>query len=290
MTSDGLAEQLSAALNSHGHGFHYRIIKEADDLFCQNVGPAAQKWGFEVAEFPLEAGGKNTRVDLILQSRETPVYLVVECKRANPAYSNWCFARAPYVRRNHDGGEFVAERIRFENDRLVSGGAVTRLLGGKGYDIALQLKAENPGDKHGKGHDVIEEAVTQVLLAANGLVDAFHREPQLIAKHRQAVVVPIIVTTANIWTTEKNLSETDIGDGTITGTPLAVQEAKWVQYRYPQSPTLRHTVERPAQTSFDSLSSWLLGEHIRSIVVVQGLAFKELLGHLDPDLYGIRNL
>jgi hypothetical protein len=101
--------KFKGSLDRHGYGFQYRVLKAANDLFRENTSFFA----FEVAEFPVEVQSSDTKVDFILRrtvgpfirrdgtastSRRRPLFLVAECKRANPALSDWCFLRAPFTR------------------------------------------------------------------------------------------------------------------------------------------------------------------------------------------------
>lgn len=56
-----------------------------------------------MSEFPVESE-KGTRVDFVLERKASNSYkrlfLVAECKRANPATANWCFVKSPYPHRN----------------------------------------------------------------------------------------------------------------------------------------------------------------------------------------------
>jgi len=91
-----LSEAFGKVLNSQGHAFQHSVIRAAEELYRES----RSRWIFEVAELPVNLHGKDTRIDIIMRKQDTRIYLIGECKRANPALSNWCFARAPYVRRN----------------------------------------------------------------------------------------------------------------------------------------------------------------------------------------------
>src|SRR4030043_1645904 len=89
-------------LNRHGYGFQYSVLKKAKQLFEDGRSP----WIFEPSEFPVSVQGRDVHIDFILRwyrkgmtlaEYSIPVYLVAECKRADPALKYWCFARAPYV-------------------------------------------------------------------------------------------------------------------------------------------------------------------------------------------------
>ena len=98
-------------LNLHGYGFHYSVLKLASELYANG----SSKWFFEAAEFPVQVQGLGTRIDFVLQHVDSPsFYLLAECKRVNPALSNWCFARAPFVRRNRSEEAMFLEHFHEE--------------------------------------------------------------------------------------------------------------------------------------------------------------------------------
>ncbi|MFZ1804688.1 MAG: hypothetical protein WAU05_12245, partial [Nitrospira sp.] len=80
-------------LGSHGYGFQYAVLRRAEELAAER----RSKWVFEAAEFPVGTAESPTHIDFILRNAHSTVYLVGECKRANPAHANWCFLKAPYT-------------------------------------------------------------------------------------------------------------------------------------------------------------------------------------------------
>ena len=68
-------------LNRHGYGFHYRVLHEVERLYNERKS----YWRFEAAEFPVEVQGHGTRIDFVLSSNSKSIYLLAECKRADPA-------------------------------------------------------------------------------------------------------------------------------------------------------------------------------------------------------------
>ena len=81
-------------LGAHGHGFQYAVLRRAKELAEKRLS----NWVFEAAEFPVGTSESPIHVDFVLRDLQATVYLVVECKRADPARANWCFLKAPYAR------------------------------------------------------------------------------------------------------------------------------------------------------------------------------------------------
>src|SRR4051794_24785279 len=103
-----LSRAFHQQLNEQGYAFHYAVIAEADNQHRLQ----RSRWALEAVEFPVEVRGRDTRVDIVLRHTRpaTQAYMIVECKRANPAFSNWVFVRAPYVRRDPEQG-IVLQRL-----------------------------------------------------------------------------------------------------------------------------------------------------------------------------------
>lgn len=99
-------------LSSHGHAFQYAVLRRAEELSDHT------RWIFEVAEFPVGGPPNTIHIDFVLRSKTGGVYLVAECKRADPARANWCFVKAPYTRRAADENELVFEQVDYRTDNV----------------------------------------------------------------------------------------------------------------------------------------------------------------------------
>lgn len=80
-------------LNFHGYGFQYAVLRFSEELFRQKIS----SWIFRWSEFPVQVNNVDTRIDFILENTQNGIFIVAECKRVNPAYSNWCFVKTPYI-------------------------------------------------------------------------------------------------------------------------------------------------------------------------------------------------
>src|SRR6267143_1937049 len=89
-----LGEDYRKVLNHHGYGFQYSVIEFIDKLRRER----RCDWELEASEFPVIVQGRSTRIDFVFRKNRPFVYLVGECKRANPALSNWCFSSSFYAR------------------------------------------------------------------------------------------------------------------------------------------------------------------------------------------------
>ncbi len=284
-TKTEIAAKLVEALNRHGYVFQHRVLKEAEDNFDERISTT---WLFEASEFPVKAGHQDTRIDFLLKARRTSMVIVGECKRANPALSHWCFAKAPYVGREIRGNVFIAEYVRPVDGALVSTGAVFRHLQSDSYHVALPVKSDQKGDFRGGPEDAIEVAASQVCRGVNGLVETYAQCPPLLGEKKNAVVVPVVFTTATLWATDVSFKDADIVSGTLRPEQVDVEEKEWVYYQYHQSPGLKHTVGRSRAVSYNSLSSWMEADSIRTIIIVNASASKKFLAHFGDDMHGLQ--
>ncbi|MGD1001263.1 MAG: hypothetical protein ABSA67_11265 [Candidatus Brocadiia bacterium] len=261
-------------LNSHGYGFHYAVLRKA--MVMWNGGQS--RWLFEVSEFPVEARGQGTRIDFVLHYNNTDLYLVAECKRANRALVNWCFAKAPFVQRDKPS-DIIAQKI------VTSGGGQRRakiathypLPGYVIYHVALEFRSQEPGDQHGSGRGTIEEAATQVCRGLNGLVNFWAENSA-----RDAIFLPVIFTTARLYTTEIDLSRADLATGTFDPSKGQIKKADWLLYQYHQSPGLRHSLSSVDKIDENRLlGDYLWNESARTIAVVGPTGIEDFLTRLN---------
>src|SRR5262249_31435894 len=143
------------------------------------------------------------------------------------------------------------------------------------YHIALEVRTEEKGDSAGTGRGAIEEAATQICRGLNGFVRFIARSPQVLGKHKGADFLPVIFTTARLWTTDADLSLADVNNGNIDLTKSGFQEQSWVVLQYHMSPGLKHAFlpkEQPTE-----LSDLMETEFIRTIPIVNSSAIASFL-------------
>ncbi len=260
-------------LNSHGYGFHYAVLKRAAELYSEGKST----WKFEVAEFPVEIQGTPTRIDFILRRRYgLPFYLIAECKRANPALSNWCFVRAPYTRRNQGLEGFTYERVKIGEKRILLAYAQKHAVHDGPYHIGLEVKSNEKGDSIGSGRGMIEEASTQISRGLNGMVRFLSSSPQMLSAEQDASFIPVIFTTAQLWVSDIDLSSADLQTGNINITEESFNRKKWLLYQYHLSPGLKHSFARTDEPS--DLIGLMEHQYVRTIGIVSPSGIEEFLG------------
>ena len=263
-----LESAFQTVLNSHGYGFHYSVLKLASDLHNDNKSD----WLLEAVEFPVQVQSSGLRIDFILRHRDHPTfYLLAECKRVNPALSNWCFARAPFIRRNRSIEwlflEHFQRKVPISNrwDIYSSSRRGPQLK--DAYHIALDVRSGERGDPFGKGRGgVIEEASTQVCRGIGGMVEFLARNLLVLGDATEAHFLPVIFTTAQIWTSDVNLSSAELQTGKVNLSDTDFSKRDYIFYQYQVSPGLKHSyspVDRPA-----NIGELMDSEYVRSIAIV----------------------
>ncbi len=280
---DDLTAGFRKALNRHGYTFQYLVCGEAQRLYEKGDSP----WQFIAAEFPVETPSAGTRIDLILRHRQHPHIMVVECKRANPAVANWCFAKAPRVSRNRSREYYFAERL-VRNESECSSAPIRSTQEIDAYHIALEVRRQGAkGDVAQSGRGSIEEAATQVLRGVNGLAELFLHHPELLGDRQYVVISPAIVTTAELFISPVNLLVGDLGTGEVDDDFPGLEKRTWTNLQYHQSPSLKHSGEEARMYPVE-LWRILDSEYVRTVPIVSAEGIGEFLSwssHLGED-YG----
>lgn len=293
----GITKAFEDALNRQGYSFQYSVLKKAEELFDQRKSA----WVFQVAEFPVAVQGRNTHIDFVMtlggnkwhdarHGQETPVYLVAECKRANPALNRWCFARAPFVSRGSRLSKpFIVERIQIVptggRSRFKSGGSVLD-WSRESYHIGLVVRSEDKNKGDGStphGREVIEKAATQACQGVNGMVEHLFKVGKSKGGHpRGAVLIPVIFTTARLFTTDVDISTADIRSGNLSLPEESLEEKPWICLQYPVSVGLKHAFSPLGDSP--ELGDILKAEYTRSIPIVSAMGMEAFFTEFRVDL------
>jgi hypothetical protein len=262
------------ALDRHGYSFQHSVIKIADELYEHPQRRSA--WRFVVSEFPVEVKEQGTRIDFILKHRSLSTYILAECKRANPAVSNWCFAQAPYLWANHKAKKIIVERAWLDETNHVHAHAKSWYVDQEVYHIALEVKSrQQVGDPKGHSPHAIEDAATQVSKGLNGVIQAFARNIPLFQDQHLIDFLPVIFTTANLWTTDGDLSSADVATGKIDLSNSSFTSVPWILYQYHLSPGLKHAYSPEDKPK--ALGGLMESEFARTIPIVSPSGIPEFL-------------
>lgn len=290
---DETLKSLEIVLNRHGYGFQHSLLNFAEDLRTENRSP----WLFEATEVPVEVQGKPTHIDFVLKRGKDAgasqnMYMVAECKRANPSVSDWCFIKAPYTTRKGGFSLVSVEGVKFGSENNLLAHTLSRPSGlaGGPYHIALEVKSSSKiGDAGGQRPAAIEEAATQICRGLNGYVEMLDRNRSLLSEG-PIFLLPVIFTTANLWISDIDLKSADVSTGNIKLTTDGFKRRDWLLYDYNMSPGLKHSIEQlPSEGHHaNTMIAYVMqAEYTRTIPVVNpsGLAdFLKWSG--DLDLFG----
>lgn len=277
--SHEVARLFREELDKHGYSFQDAMIRRINEI---NRADAFSTWLPWIPELPVEVQGSHTRIDFVY-ANEDGFYLVFECKRSNPAVSNWCFATTCFTSRNPLFSTVYAEAITDVGLGVLRSNIAQLNQSEALYQVALDVKSNDKGDSDSKGRGQIEDAATQVCRHLNGLVEFFHRHTNLMNNHKprnkkRMIVVPVILTTAKLWTTKFDLSTANPETGKIEASELPVTEVPWLWYQYHQSPGLKHSAPTNYQPLGD-IENILFYEFVRPIAIVTPKGLEDFLRH-----------
>jgi len=276
-----LENKLVYQLNLNGYGFQYSVINYIKSLYDEKKSP----WYFEVSEFPVQVNNNSVHIDFILRKTASNFFLLAECKRANPAYSNWCFLKSPFnSRKNLIREPIVREELVF--DKTINLPPHTRIgtnhISKDLYRLYFEIKTDNKGES-GPGKGQINEAITQIMRGQNGLINYFvsHIENNdnfpigRTDSFQSSAFFPVIFTTANIFVSDQDISHTDLSTGTLSSLSGDLQEREWIYLQYNQSSNISHSHGGYENTK--SLSEALFYESTRTVAIVSAKGLDKFL-------------
>jgi hypothetical protein len=271
--TDLAASDVRKFLSSHGHGFQYAVIRRAEEL----AGRGVSSWMFEAAEFPVGGSENTIHIDFVLRGTRDSLYLVAECKRADPARANWCFVRAPYTRRNSYEKEVVFQEVSYRPANIVQAGPRTKHAMMESCHLGFELRTASKGDSSSSGSSAINGATTQVLRAVNGLVDhLFPGAATNVERQGSTLFIPAIFTTAKLWVATGDLSGADLATSRLPDDWGTLKTVEWLWFSHNQSPALRHRLA--INTTGFEISKTLHEEYTRTIAIVGPEGIDTFLG------------
>jgi hypothetical protein len=157
---------------------------------------------------------------------------------------------------------------------------------GQEFHIGVELKVkEAKGDSQPKaatGTGAIEDAATQVTLCLNGLVEFFREIPPPTQTQAIMTFIPVVVTTAQLFSTTASIAESDLESGELSQDSVPMSEQEWLFYQHPTSPGLRHTIPLAKPESdiqmMPDLGKALEANYLRTVAIVQAKHIAKFLG------------
>jgi hypothetical protein len=268
-------------LRIHGFGFQYAVIEEINRLFNKDKCAFLPKF----AEFPVEINNANTHIDFILERTDKsefpmthPFFLICECKRANPALSNWCFVQAPFCREGLFFDSIYLESLQFDKRWNTKKSIIlqTSPQSKQVFDIAFNVKSDKEGEGDTKG---ASDAVTQVLRGMNGFIEYLGEKENLLRIENKESYTPrffsVIFTTAELWTSSVDLKQADLSNGNIDLPIESLVNESWLLFQYNQSQPIKHSIniEHSSNKIFDIAQT----EFTRTVAIVNPKGIKNFL-------------
>lgn len=258
---------LKKFLDRHGFCFQYAVLKE----IARIVAEGARNWVLAGSEVPVESKGKPTHIDFVLRHEKYDRYLICECKRANPKLSNWCFLRRPISTPFREKNSLLAEKVVKSAEGKVATGPDLFGTSENIWDLGAEMTSDMKGDPCGQSRKGLEAAMTQVMRQVNGFANLIGKLPSVVGTapplfgRPHAILVPVIFTSARLFTSESDISESDLLTGELKEVP-SLKNADWLFYQYHQSPLLLHDLAR--ESDHDNLEQFVMDEFTRTIAIV----------------------
>lgn len=264
-------------LGAHGHGFQHAVLRMAESLTSRQ-----SPWVFEAAEYPVGDAVAPMHIDFVLRARRSHVYLVAECKRADPARANWCFIKTPYTWRNASGNELAFQEVRSDSTGLPAATILEKNASIEASHLGFEMRTGEKGEGLVSG-SAIKDATAQVLRGMNGFInDLFLTRKLVLRDPDTALFIPAIFTTATLFLAEGDLGEADIATGRLPSQWGNLKKVEWLWYTYNQSPALTHRIPSDSAAEALDLSRNIRAEYSRTIAMVSPSGIEKFLG---PQLF-----
>jgi len=227
-------------LNSHGFIFQKACVDQI------KKGYTSHNWRISVEEYPTIFEDRQTRIDFILRSALYQPnnfrnrFIVAECKRANPKYSNWVFFKEDNPAKKYfllngqysptSGQTYTFMDIfgKIENYPYCLDIFKKSIF----VDTGVETTSKNPKGK-GSATETIENACQQVITGLHGLVMDHMEAVKSEGKPQYDLAyIPLVITTANLYVTNYDSSKVNISAGTIAGEDISFTSANWVIYNW----------------------------------------------------------
>jgi hypothetical protein len=294
---DQLERFASELLNAHGYAFQEAVIR-AVSFHSKIVGLELE---YCAKEFPVSVGDEGSRIDLVFAARDKSFFLLGECKRSDPGFAHWIFFRAPPPGQVAESDRITIELLafnpgqRFAHEGSLVRSATSATLPSKHqvFRVAFEtsLREGKSIDKQvGSSTRAIELPCSQLARALNGVVGHFAR---VFARDTSGKVVrfmPVLFTTASLWTSDASLADADLSTGSIQASDLRLRAAPWLLYDYVLSPGIKHGLSwlsgntRPHTHDFLSdaldLGRSLHSDFTRTMAVVSPSGINDFLLHI----------
>lgn len=186
-------------------------------------------------EYPAGLGDDRTAIDIVASfTRDDCIcYLTIECKRALAAYKKWVFFK-------ETAADFFKIGRGISKSTMLTAGFISNgLLDIEMCSDGCEIKEENSNkeSRFKASGDPIYKAAAQAALGYLSFLQERSPPAPLINQtipHRRIIVLPLIVTSAELFTSKKDGSIVDMNTGLCR--LEALHPVPWVGYRFPCHP------------------------------------------------------
>jgi|SRR5579862_5280805 len=280
--TDDVEAALRRVLDRHGFGFQYAVLKKIASLPAD--GPhVPHTWRIEDVESPVRHRGRTTHIDFVLRLvHGKRLLLVAECKRVNPGFAKWCFVRTP-TRDGFRDSVVVAEWLRIDARRDMGNPQRTGVVGvpiwsnsERIYNLPFVLDSDRKAESGGNPREAIDHALAQAWRGLGGLFALYKEHPELLEMGELADTraLPVIFTTAELWTSDVDLAASDLENGKTPHGQATKVQWLWLKERI----SLDLKAELSSDTPLDrGLAGYAKGEYARCCAIVTSSGIEEFL-------------
>jgi len=276
-----LQEIAATALSEHG----FLLAQAAKEEIKRGYLGSEHKWRTDKTEYPVTAlDGHQTRVDLVLRHQDCEgVRLSLECKRANPSYKWWLFFdSSPSAGESRSNTVFL-DTMTVTKPQKHRGIALRKVVNisadsadWKCFNYYIEAKVERNG--RASSTATIEEAFTQVMFGQTGL---FTKATEEAGDSGFLTVIPVIVTTAQLYQAEFESANVVLAEGTIASSDIRLNHCDFLAVNYHPSDSLcLGSLGDMNKTSRFHLEADLKWWHVRTIFVVNAAKIASFLPHM----------
>jgi hypothetical protein len=260
-----LDDLFRGALNTEGYGFQHAVVQQIH-------AHSSNTWEAVVTEFPVAYRDRATHIDVLAWCYNRKGLLVGECKRVNPKFGNWVFARSPFTFDRYTNRTWLQKLVPADHTSVVARTAPVAIPVNP-FHLAVEVKT--PGSNKDVEGDVagqpkgkaLSQSLTQVAEGVNGLLDMLQRQKTLLRTQGEILFIPTIFTTATLYATENaTLNLADLDTGHI---PDATFEKKpWLWFEHNVSPNLLAEIQHEGFSGSQRFRDMLPAMHTRAIAIV----------------------
>ncbi len=268
--SDSTRALFEKTLNTHGYGFQAAVAKEL------RKKSAAQVRGHYIVglDIPIRVRETESAIDIVTARSDGCLFAAIECKRVDPALGAWCFIRSKeHGQDTHDAGvrcEAVCRAASGVHASMTVMGHLPHFA-----HIGVEVSRQQKGDGTGVRQKDLNDAVSQALLGAQGWATWLGGNADALKQDVPVVIVPVVVTTAQLWLSQADLGASALETGHIDLSSAAFESCDWLCLQARTSHSRRHALG--LKVDHNRLDRQIEAQAYRSVLVVNPVGLGALM-------------